>query len=33
VWTADLLPSERAGDIRAMMELGGAAMQKAFAKR
>jgi carbon monoxide dehydrogenase subunit G len=33
VWTADLLPNELAGDIRAMMEMGAAAMQKAFAKR
>jgi carbon monoxide dehydrogenase subunit G len=33
IWTADLLPSELAGDIRAMMEMGAAAMQKAFAKR
>jgi carbon monoxide dehydrogenase subunit G len=33
VWTADLLPSELAGDIRAMMEMGAAAMQKAFARR
>jgi carbon monoxide dehydrogenase subunit G len=33
VWTADLLPNEAAADIRAMIELGAAAMQKAFAKR
>ena len=33
VWTADLLPNELASDIRAMMEMGAAAMQKAFAKR
>ena len=33
VWTADLLPDERAGDIRTMMDHGAAAMQKAFAKR
>jgi len=33
VWTADLLPDELAGDIRAMIEYGAAAMQKAFAKR
>ena len=33
VWTADLLPDELAGDIRAMIEHGAAAMQKAFAKR
>ena len=33
VWTADVLPNELAGDIRAMMEQGAAAMQKAFAKR
>ena len=33
VWTADLLPNELAGDIRAMIEMGAAAMQKAFAKR
>ena len=33
VWTADLLPNEAAADIRAMLELGAAAMQKAFAKR
>ena len=33
VWTADLLPDEAAGDIRAMMDHGAAAMQKAFAKR
>lgn len=33
IWTADLLPNELAGDIRAMMEMGAAAMQKAFAKR
>jgi carbon monoxide dehydrogenase subunit G len=33
VWTADLLPNELAGDIRAMMEMGASAMQKAFAKR
>ena len=33
VWTADLLPDGLAGDIRAMMEMGAAAMQKAFAKR
>jgi len=33
VWTADLLPDELAGDIRAMMEQGAAAMKKAFAKR
>ena len=33
VWTADLLPNELAGDIRAMVEMGAAAMQKAFAKR
>jgi carbon monoxide dehydrogenase subunit G len=33
VWTADILPNERAGDIRAMMEQGAAAMKKAFAKR
>jgi len=33
VWTADLLPNELASDIHAMMEMGAAAMQKAFAKR
>ena len=33
VWTADLLPDELADDIRAMIEHGAAAMQKAFAKR
>lgn len=33
IWTADLLPNELAGDIRAMMEMGAAAMQKAFSKR
>jgi carbon monoxide dehydrogenase subunit G len=33
VWTADLLPDELAGDVRAMIEHGAAAMQKAFAKR
>ena len=33
VWTADLLPDELAGDIRAMMEMGAAAMQKAFTRR
>ena len=33
VWTADLLPNEAAADIRAMIGLGAAAMQKAFAKR
>lgn len=33
VWTADLLPDELAGDIRAMIEHGARAMQKAFAKR
>jgi len=33
VWTADLLPNEAAADIRAMIELGATAMQKAFAKR
>jgi len=33
IWTADLLPNELASDIRAMMEMGAAAMQKAFAKR
>lgn len=33
VWTADVLPHEVAGDIRAMMEQGAAAMKKAFAKR
>ena len=33
VWNADLLPNEAAADIRAMIELGAAAMQKAFAKR
>jgi len=33
VWTADLLPNELAGDIHAMIEMGAAAMQKAFAKR
>jgi len=33
VWTADLLPNEAAADIRSMIELGAAAMQKAFAKR
>jgi carbon monoxide dehydrogenase subunit G len=33
VWTADVLPNELAGDIRAMMEQGAAAMQKVFAKR
>jgi carbon monoxide dehydrogenase subunit G len=33
VWTADPLPNELASDIHAMMEMGAAAMQKAFAKR
>jgi Polyketide cyclase / dehydrase and lipid transport len=33
VSTADLLPNELAGDIRAMIDHGAAAMQKAFAKR
>jgi carbon monoxide dehydrogenase subunit G len=33
VWTADVLPNELAGDIRAMMEQGAAVMKKAFAKR
>lgn len=33
VWTADVLPNELAGDIRAMMEHGAAAMQKAFTRR
>ena len=32
-WTADLLPDELAGEIRTMMEHGGAAMKKAFEKR
>src|SRR4030095_11592230 len=30
VWTADLLPDELAGDIRPMIEAGGAGMHKAL---
>ena len=33
VWIADLLPNERAGDIRAMIEAGAAAMKATLERR